>query len=78
MSIYTCNECNDAAFQALSRQMDKQFHMTLEEVAYLVANIQHEYLNKETYYFASDLFGRMERFLKDHQHELAGRDSKTT
>jgi hypothetical protein len=40
-----------------------KFGLTVEEVAYIVKNIQHEYLNKDTYYFASDLFGRMEKFL---------------
>jgi len=54
------------------------FALNVEEVAYIVANIQHEYLAKETYYFASELFGRMERFSAKHRDELARRDSKTT
>lgn len=54
------------------------FPLTVEEVDYLVKNIQHEYLNKDTYYFASELFGRMETFLKNNRDELARRDSQTT
>ncbi len=54
-----------------------KFELTEEEVRYLVDNIQHEYLNKDTYYFSSNLFGRMEEFLA-RQNELAKRNSKTT
>lgn len=50
------------------------FVLNEEETKYLVDNIQHEYLNKDTYYFASDLFGRMQRFLDG----LANRNSQTT
>ena len=46
--------------------------LTAEEVDYIVKNIQHEYLNKETYYFARDLFNRMEKFLAE-KNELARR-----
>jgi hypothetical protein len=74
MSIYVCNECNDAAFQHWRRQNEDKFPLNKDEVKYLVDNIQHEYLSKDTYYFASDLFGRMQRFLD----ELVRRDSKTT
>lgn len=46
-------------------QLSKKFELTKEEVKYLVQNIQHEYLSKETYHFAVDLFNRMEEFLKE-------------
>lgn len=54
------------------------FELTQEEVAYLVQSIQHEYLNKDTYYFSSGLFGRMEVYLKQKKDELARRASETT
>jgi hypothetical protein len=41
------------------------FNLSVEEAKYLVKNIQNEYLNKETYYFARDLFNRMEKFLAE-------------
>lgn len=49
--------------------------LTREEVEYLVNNIQHEYLSKETYHFATSLFSRMEKFLAE-TNELARRDNK--
>lgn len=48
----------------LEEPVCRGFHLTKEEVKYLVDNIQNEYLNKETYHFASELFNRMEKFLK--------------
>jgi len=60
-----------------NKEDEPTFPLTLEEVRYLVANIQHEYLNKDTYYFASALFGRMERFVAQ-QDELAKRNRQTT
>jgi hypothetical protein len=68
MSIYTCNECNDAAFQHLNKQMEKKFHLTPEEVEYFVKNLQHEYLGKDSYYMAVDILRRMESFLKEQAH----------
>lgn len=41
------------------------FHLNKQEVKYLVDNIQHEYLNKDTYEFAINLFRRMEKFLEE-------------
>lgn len=77
MSIYTCRECNDAAYQKLANELEQFFPLTDKEVEYLVKNIQHEYLAKETYYFASDLFKRMELFLQSRQtNELARRNDK--
>lgn len=51
--------------------------LTEEEVEYLVQNIQHEYLSKETYHFATELFNRMEKFLAQ-KDELARRSNKAT
>jgi hypothetical protein len=42
-------------------------HLSYEEAKYLVDSIQHEYLNKETYYFASSLFEKLSRFVKEHE-----------
>lgn len=43
--------------------------LSKEEVKYLVKNIQHEYLSKDTYHFAVDLFNRMEKFLEELRND---------
>lgn len=59
-----CKLCNPIAQQI---ETINNFQLTKEEVQYLVNNIQHEYLGKETYYFATNLFNRMEKFLKEYE-----------
>lgn len=59
----------------LWRNPEPTFSINLEEARYLVQSIQHEYLNKETYYFASALFNRMEKFVAEND-ELARRTGK--
>lgn len=65
-----CNYCGN--------ELTRGFELNAQEVQYLVDSIQHEYLSKDTYYFASGLFGRMAEFLKKNNDELARRDSQTT
>lgn len=44
-------------------KIESHFKMTRQEVEYFVNNIQHEYLNKDTYYEAMNLIKRMRQFL---------------
>jgi hypothetical protein len=45
--------------------------ISYEEAKYLVESIQHEYLNKETYYFASSLFERLAQFVRKHDNSAS-------
>ncbi len=54
-----CIHCQGSIFT------ESPFVLSTEEVRYLHDSIQHEYLNKDTYYFASRLFSRMQEFLEE-------------
>ncbi len=54
----TCIHCKEKIFLATP------FLMNREEVHYIVESIKNEYLNKDTYYFASRLISRMQEFLE--------------
>lgn len=60
------NSCIVHEYTSMCKCPCHGFTITKEEVEYLVNNIQHEYLNKDTYYFARDLFNRMEQFIKEN------------
>ena len=53
--------------EVISELIEDNFELTREEVEYFYNNIKHEYLSKDTYWFATNLLERMRKFLNGEQ-----------